>query len=201
MLIDSPTLTIPGPTMTGIGVQPSGDHDVATRRTPVHFTQGIQCLASGVTVVTSGDTHGQRFGLTSTEVCALSVEPPTLVVCIQRDDPLGRQLPRTQRFCVNLLSHRQGDVADAFDGTGNPREDRFAHGRWDVGMTGSPVLADALASFECDVDLLYAYPKHLIVVGRVRSTTHCADAESPLVRISGQVAEDRPAGRIPVGTH
>jgi flavin reductase (DIM6/NTAB) family NADH-FMN oxidoreductase RutF len=133
--------------------------------------------------VTCVDHHGDRFGVTTTGVCALSMEPPTLVVCIRRRSTLGRNLPSTRRFCVNVLSSRQGKVAEAFAGLRGV--DRFSNGHWVAGANGSPVLTGALASFECEVDLLYGYPDHLITVQHgEQSAVH----DDPLVYAAGQLS-------------
>ncbi|MGH3948382.1 MAG: flavin reductase family protein [Pseudonocardiaceae bacterium] len=183
MLVDSPTLAFPGlltdsPTDTGT--------DMADQswQTPQAFRQGIAHLAGGVTVVTSCDDDGARFGVTTTSVCALSMDPPTLVACIRRRSKLGRNLGRTRRFCVNVLSCRQRAVAEAFAGTRGVEQDRFRHGRWAPGVTGLPVLEDTLASFECAIDLVYGYPNHLIVIGSVQNVVRTAEAADPLVYVS-----------------
>lgn len=143
------------------------------------FDRGVHNLAGGVTVITSCDEQGARTGVTSTAVCPLGTEPPSLLVCFPRQTGLGRLLPRTKQFCVNALSRRQEDIAEAF---ADPTHlDRFDFGQWTSGTEGAPVLECALASFECSVDLLYAYPKHVIVVGRVRSVVRTPDPTGPLV--------------------
>lgn len=169
---DSPTLTLPDP----VADKPC--------ETSEEFNRGAHHLASGVTVITACDNHGTRAGVTSTGLCTLGAEPPTLLVCVPRHTGLGSLLPRVRGFCVNALSRRQRDVAEAF--AGRRQGDRFHHGQWSAAGGGSPMLADALASFECTVDLLYAYPKHLIVVGTVRTVIRTPDPEGPLVYFSDQ---------------
>lgn len=156
--------------------------------TPQEFEQGIGHLAAGVTVVTSTDDDGTRFGVTTTSVCSLSLDPPTLIACVPRGSRLGRDIGRTRRFCVNVLGTGQRPVAEAFAAPGPSDKEKFRHGRWAPGQTGSPVLDGALASFECSTDLVYGYPEHLIVVGRVQNVTH-TDAGDPLVYVSRQFAE------------
>jgi flavin reductase (DIM6/NTAB) family NADH-FMN oxidoreductase RutF len=156
---------------------------------PGEFQRGIGHLAGGVTVVTTCDDAGGRVGVTSTSVCSLSMDPPTLVACIPRRSRLGRDIGRTQRFCVNILSSRQRDVAEAFSESGSAEAQGFRHGRWAAGVTGSPVLEDALASFECTIHLVQGYPEHLIVVGGVRSVTHTSEACDPLLYFAREFAE------------
>ncbi|GLY66369.1 flavin reductase family protein [Amycolatopsis taiwanensis] len=180
MLADSPTLTLPDP----VADQPC--------ETTEEFNRGARHLANGVAVITACDERGARAGVTSTGLCTLGAEPPTLLVCVPRHTGLGGLLPRVRRFAVNALSRRQRDIAEAFAGL--RQGDRFGYGRWSVAGAGSPMVAGALASFECAVDLLYAYPKHLIVVGTVRTVIRTPDPEGPLVYSSGQFGRLELAG-------
>jgi flavin reductase (DIM6/NTAB) family NADH-FMN oxidoreductase RutF len=190
VLVDTQPLVAPHPSTTDV---PELD-DMASPpwRLPDDFRHGISQLTRGVAVLTTSDEHGERYGVTTTGVSVLSVEPPTLVVCVRRRSKLGTQLPRTRRFGVNVLTGRQHNVAEAFAGRLGLPTDRFNHGRWTVGRTGSPILADALTAFECEVDLLYGYPNHMIVVGSVRHVALPAEPLNPLVYASGQLSSLTP---------
>jgi flavin reductase (DIM6/NTAB) family NADH-FMN oxidoreductase RutF len=187
VLVDSQRLAPAGPVAT------AGLTDVEDQTEPlltaVRFRQGIQYLAGGVTVVTSGDDDGAWYGVTTTSVCALSVDRPTLIACVRRRSPIGQQLGRTRRFCVNLLSQEQRTVAEAFALRRSLDADRFRHGQWACGTTGSPVLMDGLASFECGVDLIYGYPSDVVVIGSVQQVRHAADPAGPLVSVAGQFGQ------------
>jgi flavin reductase (DIM6/NTAB) family NADH-FMN oxidoreductase RutF len=188
VLVDSQRLAFAGPVTTA-GLTDVEDQAEPTLLTAVRFRQGIQHLAGGVTVVTSGDDDGVWYGVTTTSVCALSVEPPTLIACVRRRSRIGQQLGRTRRFCVNLLSQDQHTVAEAFAVRRSLEADRFRHGQWVCGTTGSPVLMDGLASFECGIDLIYGYPSHVLVIGSVQQVRHTAAPASPLVSIAGQFGQ------------
>ncbi|MPY78856.1 MAG: hypothetical protein GEV04_10205, partial [Actinophytocola sp.] len=185
MLAETHTLASPGSTTNVYDLDERAD---GAWQVPDDFRHGLRHLTRGVVVLTTSDAHGERYGVTTTGVCALSMEPPTLVVCIRRRSTLGTQLPRTRRFCVNVLSSRQRDIAEAFSGRRGVPSDRFKHGDWTTGADGTPVLAQALASFECEVDLLYGYPNHLIVVGSVQHVDEAAEQDDPLVYASGQLS-------------
>jgi flavin reductase (DIM6/NTAB) family NADH-FMN oxidoreductase RutF len=180
VLVDSQRLALAGPAYPA-GTTDVEDHVDVSVWTTVRFRNGIQHLAGGVAVVTSGDDDGAWYGVTTTSVCALSVDPPRLVVCVRRRSRIGQQLGRTRRFCVNLLSEEQRTVAEAFAGRRGLEVDPFRHGRWVTGATGSPVLEDGLASFECGVDLMYGYPTYIVVIGSVEQVTYCAKPGDPLV--------------------
>lgn len=188
MPIDSQRLSLTDPVTTA-DLADVEDQAEPAPVTTVQFRQGIRHLAGGVAVVTSGDDDAGWYGLTTTSVCALSVEPPALIACVRRRSQLGQHLGRTHRFCVNLLTQEQRSVAEAFALPGSLDADRFQHGLWAHGTTGSPVLVDGLASFECGVDLIYGFPSHVVVIGSVQQVRHAADAVSPLVSVDGQFSQ------------
>jgi flavin reductase (DIM6/NTAB) family NADH-FMN oxidoreductase RutF len=185
VVVDSQQLALADPDAT-TGLTAVEEQVEQSQWTAAQFRQGIQHLAGGVTVVTSRGPDGAWYGVTTTSVCALSVDPPTLIACVHRRSRIGHQLGRTRGFCVNLLSQDQRTVAEAFAARGGLDVDRFQHGQWVSGTTGSPVLEDGLASFECGVDLMYGYPNHVVVIGSVMHVRHATDPASPLISLAGQ---------------
>ena len=131
------------------------------------FKQAMRCLAAGVTIITT--RHGSvRGGLTATAVCSLSVDPPQLLVCVNRSAAAHELIAEGENLCVNLLAHKHQALAARFAGqTGILGEDRFRAGRWTTLKTGAPVLEDALASFDCIVSEKVATATHTIFIGRV----------------------------------
>lgn len=186
MLIDARQLALADP-VTTVSLTDVQEQVERSQWTSANFRQGVQHLVGGVTVVTSGDDDGKWYGVTTTSVCALSADPPTLIVCVPRRSRVGEHVGRTGRFCVNLLSSEQRAVAEAFADRRTLGEDRFRHGQWVAGATGSPVLRDSLASFECGVDLMYGYPTHIVIIGTVKQVRHAATPASPLVCVAGQL--------------
>lgn len=170
--------------------------DAAERAEPsasraAQFQQGIQRLVNGVTVVTTAD-GSSWYGITTTSVCTLSADPPTLIACVRRRSRIGQHLGRTARFCVNLLSEEQRAVAEAFTG---PQADGFEHGQWASGTAGCPVLENALASFECGVDLMYGYSSQVVIIGAILQFRQADDAVAPLASVAGQFCHVMPVAR------
>jgi flavin reductase (DIM6/NTAB) family NADH-FMN oxidoreductase RutF len=184
VIVDSQRLALAGPDTT-TGLTTVEDQAEQCQWTATQFRQGIQFLAGGVAVVTSGDDSGAWYGVTTTSVCALGINPPTLIACVHRRSRIGHQLGLTRRFCVNLLSQDQRIVAEVFAARGGQDVECFRHGQWVCGTTGSPVLEDGLVSFECDVDLMYSYPDQVVVIGSVKHVRHGANPASPLIALAG----------------
>ena len=134
------------------------------------FKEAMRHLVGGVSIVTlgSGDDLG---GLTATSVTSLSAEPPSLIVCVKQSASAMPLLKKSGLFAISILGHGHQSIADRFAGRGGSRGgDRFAEGEW-IGRPGYPkILADALASFECEVEDMIDKFSHTIVIGRVTET-------------------------------
>jgi flavin reductase (DIM6/NTAB) family NADH-FMN oxidoreductase RutF len=126
----------------------------------------MRSLAGGVSVITAG--HGDdRTGATVTSATALSMDPPTMIVSINRSSSSWPVISRYQHFCVNILSHEQQSVADRFAGIGGVKgADRYLGARWTTLVSGAPALADALAVIDCEVDEIIERHSHAIILGR-----------------------------------
>jgi flavin reductase (DIM6/NTAB) family NADH-FMN oxidoreductase RutF len=105
-----------------------------------------------------------------------------MLVCIGKETWVGDLLPRTGRFCVNVLAHNQRDVAEAFAGVGGVSgEDRFRFGSWTIGSTGAPVLEESSASFDCFVEGIIERSTHLLVIGEVEEARMRGGRPDPLI--------------------
>jgi flavin reductase (DIM6/NTAB) family NADH-FMN oxidoreductase RutF len=154
---------------------------------PDHFKQAMRRLAAGVTIVTT--KHDDvRGGLTATAVCSLSIDPPQLLVCVNRSAAAHELIAEGENLCVNLLAHKHHGLAARFAGqTGVLGTDRFRAGRWKTLKTGAPVLEDALASFDCIVTEKVAASSHTIFIGRVVAV-HLRENGKPLLYAQGTFA-------------
>lgn len=154
---------------------------------PALFKEGMRRLAAGVTIVTTLH-EGERSGLTATAVTSLSAEPPQVLVCVNREAGAHDLIHKGSRMCVNVLCHRHQSLATRFAGqNGVFGPERFNVGRWTTLKSGAPVLADALASFDCLVTERVQGATHTIFIGRVIDVRTRPKAK-PLVYASGTYA-------------
>ena len=150
------------------------------------FRAGMRKLAGGGTIVTSIDHEGRRCGLTATAVCSLSTDPPSLVACVNRASSVAAVVESSGVFAVNVLAHEQLAVAEVFAGrTGLAREERFAAGDWQNGVSGAPVLSGTCVSFECMLAEVKEFGTHLILIGRVTKTHATPEDDRPLIYGNG----------------
>jgi flavin reductase (DIM6/NTAB) family NADH-FMN oxidoreductase RutF len=131
------------------------------------FRGAMRHLAGGVSVITVG--RGKDItGMTVTSVSSLSVDPPTLIVSINRESSSWPLLKRHGFFGVNILTADQLDIAERFTGKdGLKGADRFAGAEWITCASGVPLLAGALAAVDCEVEDIVERHSHAIVIGRV----------------------------------
>ncbi len=131
------------------------------------FRSAMRHLAGGVSVITVGRAK-DITGMTVTSVSSLSVEPPTLIVSINRESSSWPLLKRYGFFGVNILTADQLDIAERFTGKdGLKGADRFAGAEWVTRASGVPLLVDALAAIDCEVEHIVERYSHAIVIGRV----------------------------------
>ena len=139
------------------------DHQVS----PGDFRGAMRHLAGGVSVITAG--RGKDIaGMTVTSVSSLSIDPPTLIVSINRGASSLPLLKRYGFFGVNILTSDQIDIAERFTGKdGLKGAGRFAGTEWTTRASGVPLLAGALAAIECEVEEIVERHSHAILIGRV----------------------------------
>ena len=127
------------------------------------YRRVIGHFASGVAVITTR-TGERRFGMTASAVTSLSLEPPMLLVSINRRAPTCAAVNETGLFGVNVLTEDQGEVAERF---ARPSEDKFAGLAVEESDAGLPMLSDTLARLECRVVEEVAGGTHSVFLAEV----------------------------------
>jgi 4-nitrophenol 2-monooxygenase / 4-nitrocatechol 4-monooxygenase, reductase component len=137
-------------------------------------------FASGVTVVTTVH-EGERFGTTASAMSSLSLEPPMVLVCLNKQSATGAAVSASGRFAINILNEDQLELAEGFARKGG---DKFAGVAVGAGARGLPLLEEALAQLECEVAEEAAGGTHTIFIAEVHDVR--AGAGSPLVTFCGR---------------
>lgn len=146
------------------------------------FRSAMRHVAATVYAVTTGH-GGERFGIIATAVNSLSLDPPSLLVCVNQAASLHGPMDSAERFCLNVLGIGNRAVADCFmkGGTG---VERFAVGEWEE-EHGVPVLRTAQSSLICRVVQRQAFGTHTIFIGELIAARHRANAK-PLTYYDGR---------------
>jgi len=143
------------------------------------FRGAMRHLVGAVSVITVG--RGDDIaGMTVTSMSSLSVDPPSLIVSVNRTASSWPLLKQHGVFGVNILSAGQRDIAERFSGKGGLKgAERFAGAEWAARASGAPLLVGALAAIDCEVEEIIERHSHGIVIGRVREVL-LAPADSAL---------------------
>jgi flavin reductase (DIM6/NTAB) family NADH-FMN oxidoreductase RutF len=143
------------------------------------FRDVLRHFPSGVTIVTikAGE---QIHGLTVSAFASISPNPPLVAVVIDHRHHAHKLLEEEgASFAVNILAKDQVDLANRFAWLKD--QDRFAQGNWGTGITGAPILVDALAWLDCSMDGRFPAGTHTIYVGLVQASKVPRPGEDPLV--------------------
>lgn len=129
------------------------------------FRNAMALLSTAVSVVTTSGATG-RFGFTASSVCSVTDSPPTLLVCMNQSASSHGHFIDNKILAVNVLAPNHQAISQAFSSKLSPNE-RFEQGEWTTLKTGSPVLADALVSFDCEIEQLQTVGTHTVMMCRI----------------------------------
>jgi flavin reductase (DIM6/NTAB) family NADH-FMN oxidoreductase RutF len=144
------------------------------------FRAAMRRVPTGVTVVTTLK-EGEPRGITVNAFASVSLEPPSLLICVNREARSYLFISSSKIFCVNVLAGDQRRLAEHF--SGKVRERQFAEIAYTIDATGAPVLKGTIAHFDCELAHEYHVGSHSIMLGRVISCA--ARAGSPLGYFNG----------------
>ncbi|MFT4009730.1 MAG: flavin reductase family protein [Nocardioidaceae bacterium] len=146
------------------------------------FRRVLGRFATGVTVLATTGPDGVH-ATTANAFTAVSLDPPLILVCLQRESRLLEHLVESGRFSVNVLAHDQEHVAQAM--AAPVRRPMDTEGvTWFLDRDRLPLLRGALAHVHCSVEEQIVGGDHQIVIGRVRALD--GHEGSPLLFVDGQ---------------
>lgn len=160
-----------------------GDCDPTLRQA---YVTAMARTAAAVTVVTTDGAAG-RFGQTVSAATSVTADPPTLLVCLYRATAAAEAVLANGCFAVNVLGPAHRAVSDVFAGRGAVGERYAFDDAWGTARTGSPVLPDVPAAFDCVLSHTLIVGTHVVCVGRVVAATSSA--------VEGLTYRDRGYGR------
>jgi flavin reductase (DIM6/NTAB) family NADH-FMN oxidoreductase RutF len=146
--------------------------------TPEEFRATMRRFAASVCVVTANDGH-RDHGMTVTAVTSVSMEPPSLLVCLNNRTQVHEMLLNQPWFAINVLGAQQAEISAAFSGAVAP-EDRFDDALWVRDKSGMMVLKENHAVLICHRKVAIPYGTHTIFVGDVKGASVSDDTESLL---------------------
>jgi flavin reductase (DIM6/NTAB) family NADH-FMN oxidoreductase RutF len=148
---------------------------------PRSFRQALGCFATGITVVTSVGLDGEYLGFTANSFNSVSLDPPLVLFSLDRGAYSLKAFEAAGVFAINILREDQEAVSIAF---ARALSSKWEGVRTEIWQTGSPILVDALASFDCETTSMHDGGDHVIFVGRVLRLRAGVDGR-PLIYFRG----------------
>jgi flavin reductase (DIM6/NTAB) family NADH-FMN oxidoreductase RutF len=129
----------------------------------------------------SSKDDGYLNAITVSSVTSISMDPPSLLICINKSARIHDTLKIGSEFCINLLNKDQEELSNICSDE-DSYDERFNDKNWNT--KGVPFLANAQANIFCKVDKLSSYHTHTIVVGLVEDANY-SDEISTLTYVDG----------------
>ncbi|HEU5015254.1 MAG TPA: flavin reductase family protein [Roseiflexaceae bacterium] len=143
------------------------------------FRRTMGLFATGVTVVTA-EADGEIHGMTANSVTSVSLDPPLVLVCVDRRAHMCGIIAKAGRFAINILSVHQEAVSQHFAGSPGDVALPFSS------LDGVPSLPGTLATIVCTTHEVLAGGDHIIVLGRVDVTQQAPEMPPPLLYFAGR---------------
>lgn len=134
---------------------------------PVLFRQVLGRFATGVTVITVRKGDIQR-GMTANAFSSVSLNPPLILVSVDKRADTHALMMESEIFCVNFLAEHHRDWSDWWAGKAPKDQDQFANIPYSAKATGCPVLEGSLGYIDCKVWARYDGGDHTLFVGEVQ---------------------------------
>jgi flavin reductase (DIM6/NTAB) family NADH-FMN oxidoreductase RutF len=131
---------------------------------PQELRRVMGLFATGVTVITTRDGSGRPFGLTANAVTSLSLDPPLLLICVDKKAETYPHFLDSGCFVVNILASDQEELSRRFAKSGGDKFAGLPHSR---NQNGAPILEGTLAHLECCIVETHEGGDHVIHIGRV----------------------------------
>jgi flavin reductase (DIM6/NTAB) family NADH-FMN oxidoreductase RutF len=148
---------------------------------PDTFRAVMGHFVTGITVVTTF-ADGEPQGITVNALSSVSLEPPLVMVALDRRRFITPSVHAFGRYAVNVLSEEQQALSDCFAGAPVvPGRDAFCGASWTAGSTGLPLLDGAIATLECTVVETFRAGDHELFIGRVDALGHSEQRPMPLL--------------------
>jgi flavin reductase (DIM6/NTAB) family NADH-FMN oxidoreductase RutF len=147
-----------------------------------NFLTSMRSSTSTVCVI-SAKSDTLRHAMTAISVTSLSVDPPSMLVCINKEASIHSIIAVDSSFCINTLSSEQKDIAEICSNS-EEGEKRFLNNAWKD--DGSYIYnQESLSTLFCECTDLIDHSSHTIVIGRVSKVLNNDDLQ-PLLYGSGK---------------
>ena len=128
------------------------------------FLIAMRFLASSVSVISAKDSAGNLYAMTASSVTSLTMDPPSILVCVNNGASIHDTLVQGKVFCINILKKSQQEISNLCSSK-KLESERFKNDFLDIDET--PFIKDAQSNIFCKVDETVPYHTHKIVIANV----------------------------------
>ena len=146
-----------------------------------NFRLAMRRYIYSVSIMSNKDNADNPNAITVSSVTSISMDPPSLLICINKSSRIHNSIELESKFCINLLNNKQEDLSNICSDE-DMYDQRFKDENWN--LDGIPFLKNAQANIFCKVDKLTSYHTHTIVIGLVEDANY-ADEISTLTYVDG----------------
>ena len=147
-----------------------------------NFRLAMRRYIYSVSIMSNKDNAGNPNAITVSSVTSISMNPPSLLICINKSSRIHNSIELGSKFCINLLNNEQEDISNICSDE-DMYDQRFKDKNWN--LQNIPFLVNAQANIFCKVDKLTSYHTHSIVIGLVEDANY-ADEISTLTYVDGE---------------
>ena len=146
-----------------------------------NFRLAMRRYIYSVSIMSNRDSNDNPNAITVSSVTSISMEPPSILICINKSSKIHDSIVFGSKFCINLLTKDQHELSNICSDD-QKHDQRFADQNWN--LDNLPFLKNAQANIFCKVDKLSSYHTHTIVIGLVEDANF-ADTISTLTYVDG----------------
>ena len=146
------------------------------------FRLAMRKYVYSVSIFSNLDSNSNPNAITVSSVTSISMDPPSILVCINKNSKIHESVSVGSKFCINLLKKNHKDLSNICSQKGS-NELRFINENWN--LDSLPFIKNAQANIFCHVDKIYPYHTHSIVIGIVDDANYL-NGISTLTYVDGQ---------------
>ena len=146
-----------------------------------NFRLAMRKYIYSVSIMSNKDSNNNLNAITVSSVTSISMEPPSILICINKSSKIHDSIVLDSKFCINLLNKDQHELSNICSDD-QKHDQRFEDKNWN--LDNLPFLENAQANIFCKVDKLTSYHTHTIVIGLVEDANF-ADKISTLTYVDG----------------
>jgi flavin reductase (DIM6/NTAB) family NADH-FMN oxidoreductase RutF len=148
------------------------------------FRHAMGHFASGVTIMTT-TAGGRMHGMTVSAFASQSLDPLLILVSVERSTEMHKLVMASRAFAINVLGERAEATARFFADNARLKSPEFIEGAYRIGLSGAPLLNEAVAVIEATVQSTLVAGDHSVIVGQVTALDVRSDAQPLLYYRSG----------------